>query len=150
MGVVTGCVAPGAVAPLEDYPKSGRTKTAVDKHLNPALKGLNMREVRSNPDTEKVYPASLDGTQVENWLDDLYDGLVKNDPDVVSEWGLASCESSFLRGVTKAMQDSNKREDYNEVVRALPVLRYWVQGMRLALRMKPDPDDYVHVQEYLA
>jgi hypothetical protein len=142
-----------AQALLEGYPTSGRMKTAVDTHLNPVLKTLGMREIRANPDTDKVYAASLDGTQVENWLDDLHAGLVAETPDTETVWGLEKSQSKFLRAITTTLKQAapgGMAEDYAALVRALPVLTHWVQGMRLAMKMRPAPEDYKRVKEHLA
>ena len=49
----------------------GKIQDAVNRHINPALKKLKMRPIKGNPDTKKVYAASMDGTQVAELLDDL-------------------------------------------------------------------------------
>ena len=55
-----------------------------------------MREIRANPETDKVYAASMDGTQVEHWIADLC-AAFKKPMDVTTVWGLSTCESAFLR-----------------------------------------------------
>jgi len=74
----------------------------VDKYLNPVLKALKMREMKTNPDTKSLYAAAMDGNQVENWIDDLWKGLVDVEPDLTAPtdsatpWGLERSPSTFL------------------------------------------------------
>ena len=57
---------------LEKVPTDSAVADAVEKCLNVALKAVSLNcEIRTNRDTKKVYPISLDGTAVEKLLDDL-------------------------------------------------------------------------------
>ena len=137
---------------LESYPTSGVVHKAVDDHLNTALKRLGMRPVKGNPDTKKVYATCMDGTQVEHWMDDLFEGLVKETP-ATDDFGLERSSSIFLSGVAKACkQYANKggSSDYASLVKALPVLRHWATAFRLAMRMRPEPEDYALAKTHLA
>jgi len=69
--------------------------TAVDEELNPALKKLGLRPIKCNPDTKKVYAASMDGTSVEALLKDLALALVDATP-ITDDWGLITSPSVFL------------------------------------------------------
>ena len=52
--------------------------------------------------------------------------------------------------MTKTLEASGRAADYAELLLAIPVLREWVLGMRLAMRMKPEPSDYDKVKRHLA
>jgi hypothetical protein len=125
--------------------------TAVDEELNPALKKLGLRPIKCNPDTKKVYAASMDGTSVEALLKDLALALVDATP-ITDDWGLITSPSVFLRGVAMACRKcgSKGKTQYGQLVKALPLLRHWVIGMGLAMRMRPEEGDYNKVKEHLA
>ena len=125
--------------------------TAVDEEVNHALKKLGLRPIKCNPDTKKVYAASMDGTSVEALLKDLALALVDATP-ITDDWGLITSPSVFLRGVAMACRKcgSKGKTQYGQLVKALPLLRHWVIGMGLAMRMRPEEGDYNKVKEHLA
>jgi hypothetical protein len=141
------------LAPLLDaYPTDADVEREVNEVLNPVLEALNMRTVRTNPDTKVVFSASLDGTAVETWIDDLRlafssDGVVATD-----EWALAddSNPSRFLRSVAQVYRKLDRVADYGQLVKSLEVVRRWATGMQLAMKFKPSPDDYDEVKRELA
>ena len=135
---------------LLEYPNGGAVYKAVNEHLNPVLKDLSMREIRSNPESDKVYATSMDGTQVERWLEDLHAGLIAEVPNETTLWGLKDSKSKFLQAVTKALKASDRAADYSQLLLAIPVMREWVTAMRLAMRMKPEQGDYDKVKRHLA
>lgn len=110
-----------------------------------------MREIRANPETDKVYAASMDGTQVEHWIADLC-AAFKKPMDVTTVWGLSTCESAFLRGVTKTFKECSTdcTADYAQLVLALPALKHWATAMRLGMHMKPAPEEYDMVKREMA
>ena len=126
-------------------------KSTTEKHLNPVLKKLGMREIRENPETSKVYVTSMDGTQVENWINDICSAF-DDKMDTQTLWGLQMCKSSFLRAVTAAYKNcyTDSSSDYAQLVRALPVIKHWALAMRVAMRMKPLPEDYGEVKRLMA
>lgn len=89
---------------LEAYPNTGAVQEAVNGkrddgglNLNDTLEDIGMGKIRTNADTKEVYAASLDGTDVENWIIDLYAALVNADESHLLEedWGLMKSKSKF-------------------------------------------------------
>lgn len=149
---------------LEAYPNTGAVQEAVNGkrddgglNLNDTLEDIGMGKIRTNADTKEVYAASLDGTDVENWIIDLYAALVNADESHLLEedWGLMKSKSKFLRGVANTYKTLSEKSTvgkagYALLKKALPVLRHWAAGMRLALAYKPRTEDYDKVKEELA
>jgi len=99
---------------LEAYPNTGAVQEAVNGkrddgglNLNDTLEDIGMGKIRTNADTKEVYAASLDGTDVENWIIDLYAALVNADESHLLEedWGLMKSKSKF----------KPRTEDYDKV-----------------------------------
>ena len=132
---------------LENF-NSSEVMTVVGKHLNPRLDALGMGIIRKNPDTDKVYEASFDGTAVEAWINDLDDAFSAQEP--TANFGLAKSKSKFLQGVALTYQELNAESDYANFVLTLPVLKHWARAMRIALTSKPQRHEFAEAQTELA
>lgn len=129
-------------------------RTAVEKHLNPQLARLGIRKLARNAQAATAGASvtakhSFDGKSVESWLADLLRGLVDNTPNLVADWGLATCRSRFLRGITATLRALGRLDDYRDLLRTIPVLRDFALGMSAAMKMKPSENDYLAVERHL-
>jgi hypothetical protein len=136
---------------LEAFPTDGAVEAAVNSHLNPALEAIGLKQIHQNPDTKKVYAASMDGTAVEALINDLFAGFNGDDASLAQEpWGLERSESSFLQGVAKTFKELNQTQAYAAFRGTLTVLQRWAEAFQLALKYKPAKDDYPRVRAQLA
>ena len=123
----------------EVLPHDGEVESAVKTHLNPTLEEIGIGAIRKNPDTDKCYAFSLDGSTVERFIQNL-------------EQEESIQGSSFLQAVERTFQElgPSKAGDLARFKERLGVLRHWRQGFRLALRYKPLEGDYAAVKRELA
>jgi len=142
--------APGSRPLLESFPTDSAISRAVMKHLNPVLEAIGIGAIKTNVDTNKVYVASMDGTAVEAWISDLYAGLVDETPVTNVMWALTSSSSTFLAAIANTLKNLDAISQYGELIKSLKVLKHWAVGMKLALKYKPEKEDYPKVKEALA
>jgi hypothetical protein len=145
---------------LDAYPTNNKMRKAVDKHLNPILGQLGMRKIATDPTSKPkvTFKLSLDGTAVENFIKDLFRGLVEHAPNAVKLWGLEQSRSKLLRAVTRTYKELGEegREMYWALVEAIPMLTDYAIGMKSALKMRPNnsknenENDYHLVEKHLA
>lgn len=78
-------------------PTNNKMRKAVDKHLNPILGQLGMRKIATDPTSKPkvTFKLSLDGKAVENFIKDLFRGLVEHAPNAVKLWGLEQSRSKL-------------------------------------------------------
>ena len=69
--------------------------------------------------------------------------------DETRPWGLAASDSIFLKGLAKTFKELDATEDYEQLLKALPMLRSYAISMRAALKMRPSKDDYALVDKHM-
>ena len=102
-----------------------------------------------NQETEAAYKVTFDGTAARNLIHDLCKALVDQQLDTTQPWALADCKSTFLKGLAKTFKALNATDDYEQLVKALPMLRSYAVSMRAALKMRPSKEDYGIVDEHM-
>ena len=125
----------------------------VNEHVNPALLKLKCHKLAMNPETGAHYKITFDGPASRNLVEDLYAGLVSQQPDETSAWGLATPDgaggSTFLRGLARAFKALDAVDDYESLLKMLPMLRSYAIAMRSAMKMRPLEEDYDLVDEHM-
>jgi hypothetical protein len=69
--------------------------------------------------------------------------------DETRPWGLAASDSIFLKGLAKTFKELDATDDYEQLLKALPMLRSYAISMRAALKMRPSKDDYALVDKHM-
>tara|TARA_B100000795_G_scaffold244218_1_gene208624 strand:- start:185 stop:1270 length:1086 start_codon:yes stop_codon:yes gene_type:complete len=137
---------------LDDLQRSA-TEKAVTEHVNSALLKLKCHKLAMNPETGTHYKVTFDGPASRNLIEDLYAGLVLQQPDETSAWGLATHDdaggSTFLRGLARAFKALNSIDDYESLLKMLPMLRSYAISMHSAMKMRPSVEDYDLVDEHM-
>lgn len=141
---------------LEKVPTDSAVADAVEKSLNVALKAISLNcEIRTNRDTKKVYPISLDGTAVEKLLDDL-DGMLldkdNNALDLDADWALTASKSKLVAAIAATYKELSDewKPAYGRLIAALPMIGHWQRGMSKAMLMRPERGDHELVKEHMA
>ena len=119
------------------------------KFLNVALQKLKCHKLAVNPDTQEAYKISFDGPASRNLIADIYKGLVEQQADETQPWGLAASGSIFLRGLAKTFKELNATDDYEQLLKALPMLRSYAISMRAAMKMRPSKEDHDLVDKHM-
>jgi len=113
------------------------------------LMKLKCHQLATNPETQAAYKVSFDGPAARNLIADLYAGLVDSSFNDFGSFGLIRCRSTFLKGLARTFKALNATDDYEQLVKALPMLRSYAISMRAAMKMKPSADDYCLVEEHM-
>ena len=135
------------------YARDGGARSIIDATINVALGKLQIRKIAvdiSQKTAKQCYKHSFDGPAIARWIGDLHAELVETEMDLDTIWRKRTFKKSrFLRAVSNAYQRLNRPQDYEQLRSILPVLKSFCMGFTAAMKMRPTPEDYGVVAEYL-